>query len=168
MLERIDDNVIPKIFDTFVDHVGYQEFLDEQYPEFKNIFLNELGNYIDEIEHNIELEIHTKIRTELEKEYEDEFIKGVQKGIEFSKICPYCHTKIIESVHHILPRANGGESISENIIALCNKCHDEIEILTDDLLKNRRQYHYSINDLKEFIFNKSFPNEDKENLIIRF
>lgn len=32
------------------------------------------------------------------------------------------------SVHHIVPRSEGGEDNLENLITLCNKCHDIVEM----------------------------------------
>lgn len=33
------------------------------------------------------------------------------------------------TIHHVTPRAIGGGDNVENLITLCNKCHDEVEIL---------------------------------------
>lgn len=32
------------------------------------------------------------------------------------------------SVHHLIPRSEGGEDNLENLVTLCNKCHDIVEI----------------------------------------
>ncbi len=90
------------------------------------------------------------------KKNSDDFYDGVIFGIKQSKYCLHCKKNIVESIHHIIPRKYGGFSGEENIIALCNKCHDRIEILTEDLYVNNR--HPTIDCLKVYIEN-GFPNE---------
>jgi len=73
-------------------------------------------------------------------------------------ICAYCRKNKPESFHHIMPRKYGGPTVFENCICLCNKCHDEVEILTDNLFKQNK--YFSIKELKSFIVNRGFPNEN--------
>ena len=47
--------------------------------------------------------------------------------IKRDKFCRVCEGKG-NSVHHIIPRAEGGGNSLDNLILLCRKCHDEIEI----------------------------------------
>lgn len=75
-------------------------------------------------------------------------------------ICSYCRKNKSETFHHIYPRKFGGPSTLENCICLCYKCHDKIEILTDDLFKQSK--YFTIKELESFIFNKGFPNEKEK------
>uniref|UniRef100_A0A6M3KL81 Putative homing endonuclease n=1 Tax=viral metagenome TaxID=1070528 RepID=A0A6M3KL81_9ZZZZ len=43
--------------------------------------------------------------------------------------CQSCRIKIGLTVHHILPREDGGTDYPPNLITLCNYCHNEIEEL---------------------------------------
>jgi 5-methylcytosine-specific restriction endonuclease McrA len=75
------------------------------------------------------------------------------------RYCHRCYVKTSALPHHILPREPyGGGNNKENLILLCNPCHDKVEILTDELLKVRM---YSIDTLRSFIIN-GFPNENLE------
>jgi len=73
-------------------------------------------------------------------------------------ICEYCKIRKPQSFHHIYPREFGGPTVLENCIPLCNPCHDEVEILTYDLLE--RKPSFSIDDLRGFILQHNFPNEE--------
>lgn len=53
--------------------------------------------------------------------------KAVKKRDRHS--CKSCGLKIGLTVHHIIPREEGGGYHLENLITLCNHCHDEVEIL---------------------------------------
>jgi len=47
--------------------------------------------------------------------------------------CKECKKKTrILTVHHIIPRAQGGKSVLDNLEALCHKCHDRIELMEDE------------------------------------
>lgn len=53
-------------------------------------------------------------------------------------------------VHHIIPRSLGGKNEKENLITVCRKCHDEIELLPyairvkkcQDILSEKYGYKY--------------------------
>ena len=45
---------------------------------------------------------------------------------KIGNICKICQEKESLDRHHIIPIANGGVSIKENIIGICRKCHSEI------------------------------------------
>jgi len=49
--------------------------------------------------------------------------------------CAHCGKRVIKglTVHHIKPRVKGGESNEKNLITLCNRCHDYIEL--NDIIK---------------------------------
>lgn len=57
------------------------------------------------------------------------------------------------TVHHILPRAEGGGDNPENLIALCAKCHDEVE-----LAGYRSRWHIMN------YFEDENPNEDNRHI----
>ena len=59
------------------------------------------------------------------------------QNIGVNNLCPRCLKNESISPHHIIPRVNGGGDNKENIIWLCRKCHDEIEILTDEWINNK-------------------------------
>ena len=46
--------------------------------------------------------------------------------------CFICKTTYRLTAHHIKPRRHGGRTNIKNLIALCHKCHDEIEIQDGD------------------------------------
>lgn len=69
-------------------------------------------------------------------------------------ICPLCRINNVESHHHILPRKYGGQEFYENMIYLCYKCHDYVEIKTEDWIKSGK--HYDIDILKMLILNDGF------------
>ena len=48
--------------------------------------------------------------------------------------CRSCGTKENLTVHHIIPRAEGGKDVMKNLETLCIKCHDEIEIGNDPII----------------------------------
>lgn len=42
--------------------------------------------------------------------------------------CQVCEGRIHLSVHHVIPRLEGGSDDEQNLITLCSKCHDEVEV----------------------------------------
>ncbi len=116
-----------------------------------------------ELDNNVIKILKDKIYTlqfELEDQIYEAEMRGYFKGLdEFMLkrgICPHCKNKNIQSIHHIIPRKFGGQDDPLNLIPLCNKCHDVIEILTDDLFSSGQT---NIGELTMFIVNKSFPNK---------
>lgn len=65
------------------------------------------------------------------------FLDGYIAGLKRTGLCPRCLKRGIQSIHHLIPRSKGGTSDPGNLVALCKKCHDEVEIATDELLKER-------------------------------
>jgi hypothetical protein len=63
-----------------------------------------------------------------EQEPEWKAIEKVVKSRD-KHTCQSCGIKIGLTVHHILPRKDGGESSPPNLITLCSICHNEIEEL---------------------------------------
>ena len=47
--------------------------------------------------------------------------------IKRDKFCRVCEGPG-RSIHHIIPRAEGGRNAPDNLILLCVKCHDEVEM----------------------------------------
>jgi 5-methylcytosine-specific restriction endonuclease McrA len=43
--------------------------------------------------------------------------------------CQRCGKTRDLTIHHILPRSQGGSDALENLIVLCVKCHDDVELL---------------------------------------
>jgi len=91
------------------------------------------------------------------KNYYEGYVDGVFDSLKNGNICPYCEIRVIQSIHHIIPRKYNGLDIPENLIALCLKCHDKVEILTDILLKKDKSY--DTHQLRSYILNKNFPVE---------
>jgi 5-methylcytosine-specific restriction endonuclease McrA len=85
-------------------------------------------------------------------------IRFYNTGIYDEGVCAYCKKDKPTTFHHILPRGFGGPSVLENCIPLCLKCHNEVEILTYDLID--RKPNFTIDDLRGFIMQHNFPNED--------
>lgn len=54
--------------------------------------------------------------------------------------CPVCCVNQSDSVHHIIPKIYGGDDSDYNKISLCKKCHDIIELSTDELLSMKPDY----------------------------
>ena len=54
--------------------------------------------------------------------------------------CQRCKSPRFVTVHHIVPRDQGGSDAIENLITLCRECHDEVECSG---LYTRRQIVYS-------------------------
>lgn len=42
--------------------------------------------------------------------------------------CVICEGTRKLEVHHVVPRSCGGSNYAENLVTLCPKCHDEVEI----------------------------------------
>ena len=123
-----------------------------------------LVHIFDELYPNIK-DIIEEINIKLEEKYEktEEEITSLslpiyEEGLPI--ICPHCHRNIVESIHHIIPKKYGGITTENNIISLCNKCHDLVEICTDELFKERKRNPPSLSELK-FYIRYGFPNEEK-------
>ncbi len=104
----------------------------------------------------IQIEIE-RMKYEYEEEINSIYFEGIQKGIELSKFCPRCKKIHGESIHHIIPRENGGKDNIENLIVLCFKCHDYVEMETEKLFKNGKIY--SVDVLRSFIIGE-FPSKN--------
>lgn len=108
---------------------------------------------------NIKKNWHKGVYRESEDDYHFISFHGLCK-ITFKRdnyLCQACFTGKIKlrriglhlTAHHILPREYGGQDNQENLITLCNKCHDEIESLK---LKSREEiYGYFTKDKRGYI-----------------
>jgi hypothetical protein len=158
--KEIKDNVI-KCFCNENCYNFWKEdnkFEDENYK----ILLKEKENL--EIDINILKEEIESLKENLKDEYNKGYINGLdsyKQVLKIRNICPHCKNHIIESVHHIIPRKFNGNDDADNLIALCFKCHDKIEILTYELFISNKKY--SQNELFGFIINDNFPNINSEN-----
>lgn len=94
---------------------------------------------------------------EQSKNYYEGYVDGVFDSLKNGNICPFCEIRVIQSIHHIIPRKHNGLDIPENLIALCLKCHDKVELLTEILLK--RDNRYDTHQLRSYILNNNFPVE---------
>ena len=66
-------------------------------------------------------------------------------------ICQSCRKRFPSgqlSIHHIIPRAEGGDNDIDNLITLCWRCHDVIE-LADPPIRKRQQILYHVKALAE-------------------
>lgn len=43
----------------------------------------------------------------------------------FNYRCVQCFRRY-NHIHHIVPRSLGGQDVDENLIPLCNRCHDDV------------------------------------------
>jgi len=84
--------------------------------------------------------------------------KKIKNHIDFvplDNMCLMCFSKNnYVSKHHIIPRKYGGENNIENLINLCNNCHDYVEIKTEDYIKKYK--HYDVEILRSLIINNGF------------
>ena len=67
----------------------------------------------------------------LNKNQYRELLKSFSKRFKYT--CQACRKRLTVrsgalSLHHILPREQGGESEPENLILLCGGCHDIVEL----------------------------------------
>jgi len=65
--------------------------------------------------------------------------------------CQSCRKKFKAnqlSIHHIIPRREGGTNQMENLITLCWKCHDMIE-LAEPPIRTKQQILYHAKALEE-------------------
>lgn len=69
-------------------------------------------------------------------------------------ICHRCNYNILQANHHIIPRGYNGPDTKENGIGLCNKCHDYVEIKTEEWIESGR--YYNIDILRSMIINDGF------------
>lgn len=60
----------------------------------------------------------------------------------------------VDPRHHVIPRKYGGTDDEINKIILCFKCHDIVEIQTEDYIEKYK--HYDIETLKSLIINDGF------------
>lgn len=93
------------------------------------------------------LEKELKLKSECKKKLED-INKSTHK-------CMRCgNNEVYLSDHHIIPRDYGGRDNVENLIELCNSCHDYVEIKTDIYIKKYKRLDIDL--LRSMIINDSF------------
>lgn len=63
--------------------------------------------------------------------------------------CRECRTSKELTVHHIKPRSEGGTNNLSNLITLCRRCHDLIE-LGDDIVKKVENQKIQIIDSNDW------------------
>lgn len=66
-----------------------------------------------------------KATVKVAKDFAGGIIQGVLRRAHGK--CEICGSDWHVSAHHIIPRADGGLSLEDNLIALCNSCHNEVE-----------------------------------------
>jgi len=134
--------------------------IDEEFKKIKDFFLKSIVaiekncyyNALEDFEEKQE-----KLKQEYEKKYSEDFFNGYIQGLlDSNSICPRCKKNKIGSYHHIQPRKYFGQDEPENIIALCNECHNIIEEYTEELY--HKQGYWDIQVLKNYIL-QGFPNE---------
>lgn len=90
--------------------------------------------------------------------YSDGYADGERVTLSIMKLsdimCPRCQKRHVTSLHHIVPREHGGGDNVENLILLCHKCHDEVELKTAELYRNG--HTYEVDTLRTFVVNE-FP-----------
>jgi hypothetical protein len=75
--------------------------------------------------------------------------KVIKKRDKYS--CKSCRIKIGLTVHHIIPRNEGGTNYPPNLITLCENCHNEIEILG---LRHKEE-------IEDYKYNRKYIKRDK-------
>lgn len=79
-----------------------------------------------------------------------------QLFVDGKVLCHRCLEERIVSLHHLVPREHGGDDNIENLIPLCNECHDEVEMLTEELIDKKGLFDPS--ELRTFV-ESGFPGE---------
>jgi len=122
-----------------------EEHIRDEKEEKENLFVSDI--------------IEREKQSSYDKGYDEGFMSGYLESERKSKLCPVCNQKFIESLHHIRPRKYGGYTTVQNIIGLCNKCHDDVEEKTEDIIQLWKKQNKEINvsSLKHYILN-GFPN----------
>lgn len=95
---------------------------------------------------------HPKVYKPAEERDNEPEWKGIAKVVKArdKHRCQSCRIKVGLSVHHIVPRDEGGKDYPPNLITLCKFCHDEIEELG---LRNRLQ-------IEDFKYGRKYIKRD--------
>lgn len=65
--------------------------------------------------------------------------------------CQSCRKRLaarLLSIHHIIPRSDGGTNVMYNLITLCHSCHDMIE-LAEPIIRTKQEILYHAVSLAE-------------------
>jgi len=148
--DRAEDVIRSEVKMTQVSSDGpsFLQSLDIFYEAFKRALVPLFERY--------ECEYERENEQRGEQEDSQAYLRGLQDGRQLAKYCARCRKKIALSVHHILPRAYGGTDVPDNLMLLCFECHNAVEHLTDELLKNG--HHYTPLDIEEFILEDCWPS----------
>jgi len=84
--------------------------------------------------------LNEQIRTS-KKRVKSDKCKNVKKHI---KTCYRCDKKKKGCLHHIIPKYFGGRNDKDNLVYLCDECHDYVEIKTYELLTKSMIYDNKI------------------------
>jgi len=167
-----------------IENVSASKGDSKKYFCSTNCCYNYVQRLIDmlETEHNIKFEFYdegleereekeARKKESIENEKQSSYDKGYDEGFQYGyleaiksvKLCPVCGQKIIESLHHIRPRKYGGLTTVQNIIGLCNKCHDKVECDTEQVIQLwlKQSKEISIALLKHYILN-GFPSLEED------
>jgi len=127
---------------NFLNHVGIEKlwfYMDEQIRMkeiMKQRILSLALNNKLEPHHKKLITVYFKNK-EFEKlleGYKQSQILRLQK-IKVIGVCPRCLRHEAKSCHHIIPRERGGIDNQENLIWLCEDCHNKVELNQDDWFK---------------------------------
>ena len=111
-------------YDEVIAHIDRQTL--HTFPELKRALRQVIGTDAESLE--IKVPAVTVLRRKL---------ASTKSGVKFSKInvclrddfkCQYCRTKLPMSLlnyDHVIPRAQGGKTTWENIVASCYPCNDK-------------------------------------------
>lgn len=116
--------------------------------ELIKLNLKHMSNEIERLE--VELKLY-HILDEIKKHKR---VKEYSNNVINLDLCCVCKVNKAVSKHHIIPRKYGGQDYESNFIDLCSKCHDYIEIKTEEIIQNK--VHYDIDLLKCLIINNGF------------
>lgn len=104
-----------------------------------------------------------KEKEKIDQKCYDEFMKNTTvpprtlKQTKITKgICPICIEREVQSRHHIIPRKYTVNNDKTNLILLCNRCHDIIEIKTEEWIESGKRYNIDL--LKSMILNDGFTD----------
>lgn len=123
--------------------------------EFVVIVKDHQENVFLEFE-NKELQEFLNTRDHIQRKRNNKGFGHTKKNV---KVCPNCNrdAKIVKiTEHHLVPQEKGGKTNKDNLMSLCDDCHQQLHTLYDNnyLKKYRNTPERILNDKKMITFSK--------------
>ncbi|MDQ5883067.1 MAG: 5-methylcytosine-specific restriction enzyme [Patescibacteria group bacterium] len=68
------------------------------------------------------------------KHRQNKIPKERKKKLKNGAHCLFCGTTQNLTIHHVIPLSQGGDNSDDNLVVLCDSCHQKLHILLDPLL----------------------------------